>query len=362
MKKISKIFKKIKMELIEFAKSLKGVSGAVLAFTIAVVILGAYVSFKNDKTNDRIDKGVKKIDRVADSTKDKLDKASDDLKNNLDLSQASLERVILANKQLLETNQKLSQTSIQLQKNYEKTLKTLEAANKAKEEAIKAQNETINSKDEVIGQLTGGKSFPRISLKKGGFHISVQGEYSIPDLRIIIYALPNYLNIPAQVTSDYMKGKKTGPSYIFPIYSQQYYMVWADHLPGSIDIPNFNEYLPTNDGIMNGFDIILETKHKKWKQQIRIVSHNGKWEIADKLLEIPTTQKGNVMRIPDEIFTEISENFPAIRTANTKTGKMMFYITYNAQAYDASKPSFDYIEYNEYNHNNGAADREFDSL
>lgn len=347
------------MELIEFAKSLKGVSGAVLAFTIAVVILGAYVSFKNDKTNDRIDKGVKKIDRVADSTKDKLDKASDDLKNNLDLSQASLERVILANKQLLETNQKLSKTSIQLQKNYEETLKTLEAANKAKEEAIKAQNQTINSKNEVIGKLTGGESYPRIDIKKGGFYIAVQGEYSIPDLRITIYALPNYLNIPVQVTSDYLKGKNIGPSNIFPIYHQQYYMVWAGHSPGSIDIPNFNEYLPTNNGIMNGFDIILETKHKKWKQQIRMVSHNGKWEIAQKLLEIPTTQKDNVIRNPDEIFSEISENFPAISTSNTNTGKMMIYITYNARAYDISKPSVDYIEYN---HKNGAADREFDSL
>lgn len=336
-----------------------GFPGLVILLTLIGLIIGSYLSFDNDKKSGKMRKGIDDINAIVITTENKLKEASAKLESNIDIAKLNLDKVTLANVQLLETNEKLNKASLQLLDNYNKTLEALEASNKAKDEAINAQNETLKSKDEIIGLLTGGSSFPRISLKKGGFHISVQGEYSIPDLRIIIYALPNYLNIPAQVTSDYMKGKKTGPSYIFPIYSQQYYMVWAGHLPGSIDIPNFNEYLPTNDGIMNGFDIILETKHKKWKQQIRIVSHNGKWEIADKLLEIPTTQKGNVMRIPDEIFTEISENFPAIRTANTKTGKMMFYITYNAQAYDASKPSFDYIEYN---HNNGAADREFDSL
>lgn len=359
MKRLNKLIKKIRMEIIEFFKSLWSVSGAVLAFTIGVVILGAYVSFRNDKTNNRIDTGVIKIEKVANSTKKKMNKASDDLKNNLDLSQANFEKVMLANEQLLETNQKLSHTSSLLQKNFEETLKTLEAANKAKDEAIKAQTETLKSKNEVIGRLTGGDSYPEISLKKGGFHITVRGEYSIPDLRIIIYALPNYLNTPVQVTSDYLQNKYKGSSYIFPIYSQQYYMVWAGHMPGSIDIPNFNEYLPTNDGVMNGFDILLETKNKKWKQQIRLVSHKGKWEIADKLLEIQTTLKDNVYRNPEEISTKISENFPAIRTANTKTGKMMIYLTYNTQAYDTSKPSFDYIEYND---KNGAADREFDSL
>lgn len=344
MDRLNKLIKKIRMEIIEFLKSLWGISGGILAFTILVVILGAYVSYKDGKTSDRIDKGVADIDKIVTDSKKELDKANIELQKNIGLATANLKSTDVANKQLLETNEKLNQASLQLERNYKKTVDALKESIEAKEEALNAKNETIKSKDEVIGQFTGGNTYPKIELKKGGFYLTSLGGYTIPELNVRIFIIPNYLDIPKQVTIDYLKGNKIDTKYIIPVFNKTYPKFWAGHSAEIIDIANFNEYLLTNNNATHAFEIYFESKFKKWKQKIRIISHNGKWEVADILDEIPTTQKDNVRIFEKNIYSLISENFPAQQT-NSHTGIIKIIPLFNTTPYHPFSIYYDMIDY-----------------
>lgn len=336
MKRLSKLIKKISMEIIEFFKSLWGVSGAVLTFTILVVFFGAYVSYRDGKTSDRIDKGVTKIDTIVTDSKEKLEKANDDLQTTIGIANDNLKSTEAANK-------KLSQTSIQLQRNYEETLKTLEAANQAKDEALNAQKETLKSKDEVIGRLTGGNTYPKIELKKGGFYLTSIGGYTIQGLKVVIFIIPNYLDIPKQVTIDYLKGNKLDEKYIVPVFKKTYSRFWGNSSE-VIDIPNFNGYLLTNNNAAHAFEVYFESEFKKWSQKIRIISHNGKWEVANILDEIPTTNIGNMNINGNNIYKLISENFPG-KHANSNKGIFKIFPLYNSTPYEPFDTDFDMILY-----------------
>lgn len=341
------------MDIMNFAKSLIGVSGLLLLFTFACVVVGSYLSYKDGQIRDRIDSGVEKIDTIVTNSEIKLNNAGTTLLDNNALVLDNLGRTITANEQLRETNEQLRIASAQLQQNYEQIAATLNKTIETKEEAIKAQKEAIKAQDEIIGQLTGGNSYPGLSLKKSGFYLTTKGSYGIPNLKIIIRIIPNCLNIPKNVTLDYLRGNQQNQDYIKPVFIKTYPKLWAGLNIEPIDIKNFNSYLPNGDGVMNAFEIYFESDHKRWVQRIRIISHNGKWEVADILDEIPTTQRDNNFSGENEIYKHVSENFPY------QSGTLKIIPFFNARLDHPTRLGAVAIEYN---HENGISDRAFDSL
>lgn len=336
------------MELIDFLKSLWGVSGAVIGFTLLGLLFGAYLSYKDGKTSDRIDSGVGKIDTIVTNSENRLKDASESILINNALVIENLKKTIDANKQLQKTNEQLGIASGQLQQNYEQIVATLNTTIKVKDEAIK-------SKDEIIGQTTGGESYPSLSIKKGGFYLANRGIYSIPNLQVSIRLIPNCLNIPRNATLEYLRNEPTDPKYVIPIYYKKYPKLWAGLSIESIDIKNLNSYIPNDKGIMHAFEIYFESDYKRWMQRIRIISHNGKWEVAEVLDEIPTTQRSNVYSNEKEIFKHISENFPTFEGLGT-TKVIPFF---NAKFDHPTRFNFIIIDYNQ---ENGIAERSFDDF
>lgn len=333
-----------------------GFPGLVILLTLIGLIIGSYLSFDNDKKSGKMRKGVDDINAIVITTENKLNEASTNLESNIDIAKLNLDKVTLANVQLLETNEKLNKASLQLLDNYNKTLEALEASNKAKDEALLAKNETIKSKDEIIGQLTGGNSFPRISLKKGGFHISVQGVYSLYDVKVTIRLIPNFLKIPKQTTQDYLKGLQPDSKYIITFNQFTFPKLLSGSLPGSINIKDFNSYFTRNEEDMHAIDIFIESDRKIWFQRTRLVTHNGKWEVADILKEIPSVQKDNSFNDGTPIFNTVSEKFP-LYYPNNENWKLI--ILYNAGEYEINKKAYDFIEYK---NGNGMSDFSFDEL
>lgn len=329
------------MDIMNFIKSLYSVSGVLLLLTILCVFAGSYLSHKDGQIRDKIDAGVEKINTIVTNSEKKLNEANEALLKNNAIVTDNLEKTITANEQL----QKASE---QLQQNYKQIVETLN-------QTIEGKDTTIRAQEEVIGQTTGGDSYPKITLKKEGFYLTVQGIYSIPNLRVTIFLISNCLNIPKEVTIDYVRDGKINPTYIKTIFNDTYSKLWAGGHSNPIHIEDINDYLPTNDGVMHAFEIYYKSDFKIWEQKIRIISYKGKWEIADILNEIPTTQRDNIIYREKKIYSLVSENFPAHQT-NLETGVSKFIPFFNARPYDPSKPYFELIDYN---HGNGISNLSF---
>lgn len=324
-----------------FAKSLISLSGFLLFFTVVCVFVGSYMSYKDGKIRDKIDTGVAKIDIGV----EKIDTIVTNSEKKLNDAGEALSKVNAVVVQNLEKSVKAGE---QLEQSYKQIVETLN-------QTIEGKNATLKAQDEIIGQMTGGNSYPQLSLKKGGFYLTNKGIYSIPNLEISIRSIPNCLEIPREVTLDYLKRRQSNGDYIKPVFYKKPYKLWAGLHIESIDIKNFNSYLPNDNGIMNGFEIYFNSDHKRWVQQIRLISHNGSWEIADILYEIPTTQRDNNFSNQKEIYNHVSENFPV----EYPTGSFKIIPFFNAVFDHPTKFWFVPIEYN---HKNAISGYSFDSL
>jgi hypothetical protein len=331
-----------------FKKNPRMLSILLVVFSVAGVFLSAIISDRDGEIRDKIDKGVKaiedgvvKIDTIVNDSKSKLETANEALITNNNLVIDNLVRTQTANEQLIKASE-------QLQKNYEQIVEGLK-------KSIEAKEETINAKEEIIGQTTGGDSYPSLSLKKGGFYLSTLGTYSIPNLRVSIRLIPNCLSIPRKVTLKYLRNQPTDPKYVIPIYYEKYNRLWAGFKFEYIDIKNLKSYIPNDDSIMHAFEIYFESDYKKWIQRIRIISHNGKWEIADVLYEIPTTQRDNIFIREEPIYKHVSENFPAIVIDGAT--KIIYF--FNADLEHPTNPTVEFIEYKNGNEISGCS---FDEL
>nr|WP_314897278.1 hypothetical protein [uncultured Flavobacterium sp.] len=327
-----------------FAKSLIGVPGLLLVFTFVCVVAGSYLSYRDGKVRDKIDTGVEKIDTIVTNSERKLNEANKALLKNNDLVTENLEKTITA-------NEKLQKTSEQLQQNYKQIVETLN-------QTIEGKDATIRAQEGIIGQTTGGDSYPKITLKKKGFYLTVQGKYSIPNLRVTILLISNCLNIPKDVTIDYLRDGKINPTYIKTIFNYTYSKLWAGGHINPINIEDINNYLSTDDGVMHAFEIYYKSDFKIWEQKIRIISYKGKWEIADILNEIPTTHRGNTILKDNNIYNLVSENFPAEQT-NSYAGVAKFIPFFNTTPYE---PYNLYYEPIRYSPAHGISDFSFDEL
>jgi polyhydroxyalkanoate synthesis regulator phasin len=303
--------KKNKMNIIEFLTSAQFI---ILIITVIGASVVAISTYKDGKIRDEINQGIKKIDTIVNNSEIKLNESAKKLSENLEETK--------------NANEKLKKT-------YKNTVENLA-------KTIEAKNATIESQTEILGQITGGDSYPAISLKNDGFYISVKGAYSIPNLKVQINAIANlavYPEINIKRDTDINKLKEK-------IFNLHYGKLWKT-TPFAEFIPfkNINEFLNKTENHIHGFDIIFNSDYKKWKQYIRIISHKGRWEIEDVLVEIQTTQVTG-MQSDKFVYTHVSELFPINSKEIYKyfsSNDLSFLIEYNAENGIGSLP-LDYFE------------------
>lgn len=332
--------------LLDYFKSLWGAPGLILAMTIVCVIWASKSSYDNEEVQKKIKKGVGKIDTIVTNSEQTLNNASKDLLDNTNLVLDNLERTKIANEQLM-------QASEQLQENYEQIVATLNKTIEAKEESINAKNEAIKSKDEIIGKLMGGESYPELTLKKGGFYLTAKGKYNIPNLKIAIILIQDCLEIPQEVTLNYLSKNDLNRGYFKLLYHNELDLRLGGPFP--IDIENFKNNLTVEDRKTHAFEIVFETKLKIWKQRIRITSYKGKWEIANILDEVHGSSEGNAFGGEKEILKQVSDGYPALFENNHKK----YILFYNSSITNPKTGTPVPIEYND---QNGISDRSFDDL
>ena len=304
-------------------------------FTYAIIVtiaafIAAYGSYRVNKTRKTIETNSKELIQKADSSMTELERASKQINESLEKAK--------------EANIKLDINNSQLASNYKKIVEGLE-------ESIKAKDATISAQEEILGQITGGNSYPKITLKKDGFFLSPIGSFSIPNLQVKIGFIQNCMNIPEQTTLNYLRGQNPDKIFTF-IISEKYSKLWKNPSFEIIKIKNMKNYLMTNNGIIHGFDISFQSEYKKWFQKIRLISHNGSWEIADVLYEIPTTQKSNVFSSEKKIYEHVSKDFPTLE----ETDPIKLVPFFNKSPHNKA-PLIIPIEYN---YDNGISNHSFD--
>ena len=272
------------------------------AIFILTVIAAFFVwinSVKDSKIRDQIYSGVDTLKIKSAETIERLKDANRDIT-------ISLKKTIKANEQLAENNLKIAE-------NY---LKTIEA-----KEAI------IDAQKDIIGQITGGDSYPRLYLGKKGFFITANGQYSIPNLRIDIYFLKEYLDIPSNMTQSYLKSNSES-DYIYKITNLTIPKLWINADNALLPIKREIRESMTQTR-SSGFDIFFTSEYKRWIQKIRFIQHTddkNKWGVIDILdSEKPiTSTKDNIKS--NRIYLEVSNDFP-LSFIESKTNEKYYEIT-----------------------------------
>ena len=272
---------------------------AIFLLTVIAAFFVWINSAKDSKIRDQIYSGVDTLKIKSAETIERLKDA------NRDISK-SLEKTIKANEQLAENNLKLAETY----------LKTIEA-----KEAI------IDAQKDIIGQITGGDSYPRIFFGKKGFFVTANGQYSIPELRVDIYFLKNYLNIPSEVNQAYLKDQ-TESEYIYKISGFTIPKLWINGNSSLIPIKKeIRELLIHNSSSV--FDIIFTSGYKRWIQNIRFVQHDNnenKWGVID-ILDSEKPIASTIDNIESSrIYLEVSNDFP-LSIFDSKTNEKHYDIT-----------------------------------
>ncbi|MBA4318144.1 MAG: hypothetical protein C0412_07065 [Flavobacterium sp.] len=274
----------------------------ILILTFIIAFFAYYNSNQDEKTKKDIKDNTDSLKSTAKKTIENLNEVNREILESQAQAKKTFEKV---NRTYENTFENLAQT----EKNYDVTLENLQ-------KTIEAKDATISSQNEIIGQITGGNSYPQVTLKKDGFYLRVVGPYNIPNLKIQIGLIQDCLNISENLTLDYLHGKVTDEIYTVKI-QKEYSKLWTVPFSQIIEFKNMKNYLSQHNGQMHAFEIYFESAYKKWGQKIRIVSHNGNWEIADVLYEIPTIQRDNVYNSEKEIYEHVSENFPTLLKAES---------------------------------------------
>jgi len=153
-------------------------------FTYAgIIILAALVAAFNAKNASKKTDGIVTTTHSIEGTTNATFSRLENVSTNLVTTLGKIEQ---ANSKLEENRKSINDT-------YEKTIESLKA--------------TIQSKDEILGMITGGDSYPQLALSKNAFFVFVNGTYGIPNLKVEIYHLKDYNNIPSEVVFDYLLNK-----------------------------------------------------------------------------------------------------------------------------------------------------------
>lgn len=258
-------------------------------FTYAIIVaiaafIAAIGSYQINKKRNEIAETTKSLVNTADSTMSELKKASIQINTSLE--------------QTKKANQKLDDNKVRIIANLNKTLE--------------AKDATITAQNEIIGQLTGGQSYPKIGIGESCFYILINGKYSIPECEIEIILLKDYLTAPFNVTDNYLKNGIKDGKYFKTLEKLKYPKLWKNG--SSISIP-FKE--DVYNIVMNsqsfGFDIFYVSSFKRWKQEIRFLrfyEDKSDFGIFDKLIEENPSQDEDNNVKTKILIMQISDKFP----------------------------------------------------
>lgn len=258
-------------------------------FIIVAALVAAFNAKKASKKTDGIVTTTQSIEGTTNATFTRLENVSTNLITTLG--------------KIEQANSKLEENRSSINDTYEKTIESLKA--------------TLQSKDEILGMITGGDSYPQLTLTKNAFFVVVNGTYGIPNLKVEVYHLKDYNSIPSEVVSDYLLNN-TISGYIQRIYSSE-----ARNLGvGNVNPIEYDSFIRTelaNTNISHGFDIFYTGDYKSWVQKIRLIPVNGKWEFLDCLEESSSFNKTtNLMNTRKTIYFKTSENFPYLSKIDDK--------------------------------------------
>lgn len=273
-------------------------------YTYAVIVaIAAFIAAFGSRQVDKVRK------EIAGHTKNLIEKAD-----------SSMTELKIASSQI---NKSLEETKVANQKLDENKSKIIENLNKT----LDAKNATINAQNEIIGQLTGGDSFPRIEVGESCFYLVINGNYSIPDCEVEIVLLRDYFTAPFDVTDSYVyNGKKDG-KYYNTICRQFYPKLWINGI--NVEIPFVDEiYDCVKNADSFGFDIFFVSSFKRWKQEIRFLrfpERKSDFGVVEKVNEEKPSLNGKNEEKVKRLILEISDSFPT-EFIEQKTKKRFCYV------------------------------------
>lgn len=215
--------------------------------------------------------------QLATSKQDETIKESikDDTENLVNSAKKTIK-----NLDTISKNAKIAQNAAmsaygQLDDTYKITLLNLKKAdenNKAiienLENTLKTKEDILKSQSEMISKLTGGDSYPYITFFNNKLQLNLNGDYGIPDLRIEIVFLKNYLKINHQAYDKYINDVEYNDD-IIKFYDQTFKKLYVNKRYQGITIPNEILESIVNDQYA-GFDIKFNSGYKSWTQCIRL--------------------------------------------------------------------------------------------
>jgi hypothetical protein len=288
------------------------------AIVCVAAIVAAYGSSRIAKTRKAIAERTEKLVKSADST-------LAELKNTSKIIDSSLFETKQANKKLEENKNSIIE-------NLNKTIEVKEA--------------TIQAQKDIIGQITGGDSYPRLSLSNKGFHVTSEGTYNIPNLNVKVFFLKDYLNIPSEITASYLTENKES-EFIYKIIDKTLSKLWLNGRSPLLEIDKkiIRSIINTNS---SGFDIYFASEYRRWVQKIRLIKHpkEEKWGVIDIMHSEKITTPEDDPRRTRRIYLEISDNFPLYFRANDTNEKICRIILYVLDKKIMFRPNF-VIPYND---------------
>lgn len=225
---------------------------------IICLIISAIGQFATSKQDGNIKEDIKKdTDSLVNSAKETI-KNLDTISKNAKIAQNA---AMSAYGQLDDTYKITLLNLKKADKNNKAIIENLENTLKAKEDILKSQSE-------MISKLSGGDSYPYITFFNNKLQLNLHGDYGIPDLRIEIVFLKNYLKINHQACDKYINDGEYNDD-IIKFYDQTFKKLYVNKRYQGITIPNEILESIVND-LYAGFDIKFNSGYKSWTQCIRL--------------------------------------------------------------------------------------------
>lgn len=260
---------------------------------LAVLIISAFITYLSSNDDAKIKKAIDdKTDTLVAKGKETIDTLNK-ISKDVAIAQNQLDSTYLNSVLNLE----------QSVLNHQTTLENLKRTIEAKEKILKSQND-------MLSRLTGGNSFPYITISHNKLQLHLDGDHGIPDLRIEIF----FLNISKNKDNDiYKKYIYEGilNKDIIKFYDNTFTKLYVNKTYQDIVIPNeiLESIMKNND---SGFDIRYNSGYKSWTQCIRLhknMSDTKQIEIFNILYESKEIKVKYKEDLVKKIKIEASPNY-----------------------------------------------------
>lgn len=213
------------------------------------------------------------------------------------------------------------------------------------EKTLEAKDATISAQKDILGQITGGDSFSSYDLIQKQLRLRIQGDYSIPNLKIKIYFLKNYIKIPFQEINEYLKKDVQNSKSINMIFDGGYEKLFQNVWVKPFELPR-DVLSSIYEDDFAGFDIYFTTDYKCWKQSIRLMKnlrHPDRIEYCSFVFEDKNVRSD---KITEKSIRRITEASPDFFSYIKETPKLFPSDTYPVILYPNHKLDIHIREYN----------------